>query len=62
MKINKEKFAMKKSLLKTILNGIAVAMGVAVIVTNIVNPLSFTAASTLLGFGVGALAIANLQK
>ena len=53
---------MKKSLLKTILNGIAVAMGVAVIVTNIVNPLSFTAASTLLGFGVGALAIANLQK
>ena len=53
---------MKKNLLKTVLNGIAVAMGVAVIVTNIVNPLSFTAASTLLGFGIAALAVANLQK
>ena len=39
---------MKPNLLKTVFNGIAVAMGVAVIVTNIVNPLSPSAAANLL--------------
>jgi len=53
---------MKPNLLKTIFNGIAVAMGVAVIVTNIVNPLSLSTATTLLAIGVAALGIANLQK
>jgi hypothetical protein len=52
----------KKNLLNTIFNGIAVAMGIAVIVTNIVNPLSLTAVTTLLGIGVAALAIANFRK
>ena len=53
---------MKTNLLKTICNGIAVAMGVVVIVTNIVNPLAPAALANLLGIGVAALGIAGLQK
>jgi hypothetical protein len=45
-----------------IFNGIAVAMGIAIIVLNIVNPLSLAGATTLLGIGVAALGIANLRK
>jgi hypothetical protein len=48
--------------LNVIFNGIAVAMGIAIIVLNIVNPLSLTGATTLLGIGVAALGIANLRK
>jgi hypothetical protein len=48
--------------LNVIFNGVAVAMGVAIIVLNIVNPLSLTGATTLLGIGIAALGIANLQK
>jgi hypothetical protein len=53
---------MKTNLLQTICNGIAVAMGVAVIVTNIVSPLSPVGLSNLLSIGVAALGIAALQK
>jgi hypothetical protein len=53
---------MKPNLLKTIFNGIAVAMGAAVIVLNIVNPLSLPSLSNLLGIGVAALGIAALHK
>jgi hypothetical protein len=53
---------MNKNLLKTVFNGIAVAMGVAVVVLNIVNPLTLTGATSLLGIGVLALGIAGLQK
>jgi hypothetical protein len=53
---------MKTNLLKTICNGIAVAMGVAVIVTNIVSPLSLTTLANLLGIAIAALGIAALQK
>ncbi len=53
---------MNTNLLKTVLNGIAVAMGIATIVTNIVNPLSLTTSTTLLGLGIAALGIANLHK
>ncbi len=53
---------MNPSLIKTICYGLAIAMGVAVIVTNIVAPLSTTSTGTLLGFGVAALGIAGLQK
>jgi len=53
---------MKTNQLKTILNAIAVAMGVAVIVLNIVNPLSLIAVTTLLGLGLAALGVAGLQK
>lgn len=53
---------MKKNLLKTIFNGVAVAMGIAIIVMNIVSPLSLTGTTSLLGIGVAALGVANLQK
>ncbi len=53
---------MNKNLLQTVFYGIAVAMGVAVVVLNIVNPLTLTNATTLLGIGVLALGIAGLQK
>jgi hypothetical protein len=53
---------MDKNLLKTIFNGVALAMGIAIIVLNIVNPLSLTGATSLLGIGVAALGMAGLQK
>ncbi len=53
---------MNSSLIKTICFGLAVAMGVAVIVTNIVSPLSLANVTTLLAFGVAALGVAGLQK
>ncbi len=53
---------MKPSLLKTICGGIAIAMGVAVIVINIISPLSSNGATTLLAIGIAALGIASLQK
>ena len=53
---------MNNNLLKTICNALAVAMGVAVIVTNIVNPLSLGAVTNLLALGVAALGIAALQR
>ena len=53
---------MNKNLSRTIFNGLALAMGVAVVVLNIVNPLSITDATSLLGIGVAALGIAGLQK
>jgi hypothetical protein len=48
--------------LSVIFNGVAVAMGIAIIVLNIVNPLSLTGATTLLGIGIAALGIANLRR
>ena len=48
--------------LNVIFNGIAVAMGIAILVLKIVNPLSLTGATTLLGTGVAALGIANLRR
>jgi hypothetical protein len=53
---------MNKDLLGTIFNGVALAMGVAVVVLNIVNPLTLTNATMLLGIGVAALGLAGLQK
>ena len=53
---------MNKNLLETIFSGVALAMGVAIIVLNIVNPPSVTGATTMLGIGVAALGIANLRK
>jgi hypothetical protein len=48
--------------LNVVFNGIAVAMGIAVIILNIVNPLSLMSVTTLLGIGVAALGIASLRK
>ena len=53
---------MEKGLLKTVCYGLAIAMGVAVIVTNIVAPMSTAAMGTVLGIAVAALGIAGLQK
>jgi hypothetical protein len=53
---------MDRNLLKTVFYGIAVAMGVAVIVTNIVSPASTATVGTMLGIGVAVLGIAGLQK
>ena len=53
---------MNKNLLTTIFNGIAVAMGVAIVVLNIVNPPTLAGATSMLGIGVLALGIAGLQK
>ena len=53
---------MNKNLLATILNGIALAMGVAIVVLNIVNPLTLTGATSLLGIGLAALGLAGLNR
>jgi hypothetical protein len=53
---------MNKNLLDTIFNGIAMAMGVAVIVINTLGTLTADTGFTLLGFGLAALALAGLQK
>lgn len=53
---------MNKNLLKIIFNAVALAMGVAIIVLNIVNPPSLASATSMLGIGVAALGLAGLQK
>ncbi|MGE5463086.1 MAG: hypothetical protein ACM3PS_07015 [Syntrophothermus sp.] len=53
---------MNNNLLRTIFNGIALAMGVAIVVLNIVNPPTLTAATSMLGIGLAALGLAGLQK
>ena len=53
---------MNKNIVSIALKGIAVAMGVAVIVLNILGTLNANTAVTLLGIGLAALAIAALQK
>ena len=53
---------MNKYLSRTVFNGIALAMGVAVVVLNIVNPPTLTGATTMLGIGLFALGLAGLQK
>jgi hypothetical protein len=53
---------MNKSIFSLVLKGIAVAMGVAVIVLNTLGALSIETAVTLLSPGLTALAIAALQK
>jgi len=53
---------MNKNMRKIVFYGIAVAMGVAVIVLNIVNPLTLAGTTSLLGIGVAALGVGGLQK
>ncbi len=52
---------MKSPLFKTVCYALALAMGVVVIVTNIIAPLGATAVTTLLAIGVGVLGLASLQ-
>jgi hypothetical protein len=53
---------MNKSIVTTVLKAIAVAMGIAVIVTSILGVLAPQAADLLLGLGLFALAVTQLQK
>jgi hypothetical protein len=53
---------MYKRISSIALKGIAVAMGVAVIVLNTLSTLTIESATTLLGIGLAALAIEALQK
>ena len=53
---------MNKNIVSIALNGIAVAMGVAVIVFNILGTLTSGTAITLLGIGLTALAIESLSR
>jgi hypothetical protein len=53
---------MYKKIISTVLKGIAVAMGVAVIVLNTLGTLSTETAITLLSMGLTALAIESLQE
>ena len=53
---------MYKKILSTALKGIAIAMGVAVIVLNTLGTLTIENAVPMLGFGLTALAIAALQN
>jgi len=53
---------MKKSTFSVALKGIAVAMGVAVIILNILGTLTTGTAINLLSIGLTALGIAALQK
>ena len=53
---------MNKNIISIALKGIAVAMGIAVIVLNILGTLTVDNGLNLLGIGLTALAIAALQK
>ena len=47
---------------KIALKGVALAMGVAVIVLSTLNALDISAAVSMLGFGLAALALASFQE
>ena len=53
---------MNQSVLSTALKGIAVAMGIAVIVLNALGALEVSTAIALLGIGVTTLAIESLRQ
>ena len=53
---------MNKNIVSVALKGIAVAMGVAVIVMNILGTLSADNGVNLLGIGLAALGLSALQK
>jgi len=53
---------MNKNIVSIGLKGIAVAMGIAVIVLNILGTLNANNAVNMLGIGLAALAIAAMQK
>lgn len=53
---------MYKNITKIALKGIALAMGVAVIVMSTLKTLDVNAGVSMLGFGLTALALANFQE
>jgi hypothetical protein len=52
---------MNPNLLTTIFNGVAMALGIAVVVINTIGSMEPVSAMTMLGLAVAALGIANLQ-
>ncbi len=53
---------MLKNITKIALKGIAMAMGVAVIVLSTLKTLDVTAGVSMLGLGLAALTLANFQE
>lgn len=53
---------MNRNLLMTIFKAVALGMGVAVIVLNVLGTLTVETAVSMLGIGLTALALAGLQK
>jgi hypothetical protein len=53
---------MNKNLIETIFKAVALGMGVVVLVLNTLGTLNANTASSFLGIGLTALAIAALQK
>ena len=53
---------MYKTITKIVLKGIALAMGVAVIVMSTLKTLDINAGVNMLAFGLTALALANFQE
>jgi hypothetical protein len=53
---------MNKHIVTTVLKAVAVAMGIAVIVTSVLGVLTSQAADMMLGIGLFALAISAMQK
>lgn len=53
---------MYKNITKIALKGIALAMGVAVIMLGTLKTLDINTAVSILGFGLTALALANFQE
>jgi quinol-cytochrome oxidoreductase complex cytochrome b subunit len=53
---------MNRNLLTTIFKAVALGMGVAVIVLNVLGTLTVETAVSMLGIGLTALALAGLQK
>ena len=53
---------MNKNLVDTVLKAVALAMGVVVVVLNILGMLEVNTAMTFLGFGLSALALSALQN
>ncbi len=52
----------KKELVKLILTGVSLAMGVAVVVLSILGELKSESGITMLGIGLFCLALSSLQK
>ncbi len=50
-----------KGTFNTVLYAVALALGVAVVVLNIINPLSAGTTSTLLGIGLFCLGLAGIR-
>jgi hypothetical protein len=53
---------MKSPLFKTICYAVALAVGMAVIITNSVSPMAATSVTTMLALGLVAIGLASLQQ